>query len=554
MRPHGIAVIFSERTREAYAAEAHSRGETYTFTDARKQQRTWLKGEWAYLAPNAVTVVLNRFNLKHTLVRESELKQSLDRYGAVIAANAAHLEPGTIDRLQEWAATDGRRLVVTGKTNLPPGMLGLQTIKPLKITGFTGWRWLPGSQFADLDAWDEHYVTGYRGYTAMHAEPLPSTCTLAELVELDGDLTNPATATKRPIGAAVVLTEGATYIANQVFEFLGGAMQAHINVEAIRHWSKPTHWGDTIAFFLRAILLESGLSWAWATRLRTFGSYDGALSLRHDVHGPLDFTMLDYEIANLVPASWDLEDPVISANMRHDQAREWVRRTSTHSFIEPALHNESAEGDPPSQTYGTGLYDHVRDAGSHLGISINSCGRHGMTHLHPETIDAMDYLYEHDPQVLGMCTFCFYEMIEYGVRRPDVGVRGKHLTYVTDTRVTISSSGFWFPYHAVVTTDREWRPLRGWDRTHDYDAPYSLVDEILGGHNSNRPGLGRPTREPCLQPSVPRGGRAGRVEEQRTRNPRVFPLFDQSCGASEPMARQPKGLVSASLRLRGSRF
>jgi len=36
MRPrgHDIAVLFSRRSREAYAAEAVARGETYTFIDA----------------------------------------------------------------------------------------------------------------------------------------------------------------------------------------------------------------------------------------------------------------------------------------------------------------------------------------------------------------------------------------------------------------------------------------------------------------------------------------------------------------------------------------
>ena len=77
--------------------------------------------------------------------------------------------------------------------------------------------------------------------------------------------------------------------------------------------------------------------------------------------------------------------------------------------------------------------------------------------MHPETIDAMDYLYAHDEQVLGLCTFCYYHMIEYGVRNPSVMVGGqiggKPLTYVTDVRRTIATSGIWFPFHPVVTTD-----------------------------------------------------------------------------------------------------
>jgi hypothetical protein len=84
-------------------------------------------------------------------------------------------------------------------------------------------------------------------------------------------------------------------------------------------------------------------------------------------------------------------------------------------------------------------------------------------------------------------------MIEYGVRNPGVIVGGliggKPLTYVTDVRRTIASSGIWFPFHPVITTDREWRPLRGWDRTHEFDAASELVETIFGGHSARVSGV-----------------------------------------------------------------
>ena len=55
-----------------------------------------------------------------------------------------------------------------------------------------------------------------------------------------------------------------------------------------------------------------------------------------------------------------------------------------------------------------------------LGINFCTCGRHEGGHMHPETLDAMDYLYANDPVMLGTCTFCFYHMIEYGVRNPGI--------------------------------------------------------------------------------------------------------------------------------------
>jgi hypothetical protein len=483
-----IIMLFSGRSRDAYAAEAIARCETYTFTDAWGLPRTWVKGEYAYLAPNAAGLLLARCNLKHHQVEEAELDEArLDRCRALLVANAAHLAPETIARIERWLGGSERRLIVTGKTNLPPSLLGLKSCAPAPVQGYTGWRWLPGSPFAG-DAWEKLYVSGYKGHPAHKVEPAAGSRVLANLVELSGDLSNATTATTAELGPAVVLTHKTVYVANQVLELIGGMLQAHLNVEAVRHWANATHWGDTLLFFLRRLMLEIGLAPLWQTRLRSFGTYDGVLSFRHDVHGMRDYTFLDYQVQNLIPASYDIEDPTFSTNIDEAMARDWVERTTQHSFIEPALHNDSSIGDPPTAIFGKGLFEHVSRAGRSLGITICTCGRHAGGHMHPETIDAMDYLYAQDKHILGLCTFCYYHMIEYGVRDPNVMVGGtiggKPLTYVTDVRRTIASSGIWFPFRPVVTTGKEWRKLRGWDRTHEYDAAYELVETIFAGHSA----------------------------------------------------------------------
>ena len=489
---HDVIVLFSNASRAAYAAEAAARGETYTFTDAWGMPRTWLKGEYAYLAPNAAGLLLARCNLKHQLVEEASLDETrLDRCRALLVPNAAHLAPATIARIERWLAGADRRLMVCGKTNLPPGLLGLKSCAPAAVQGYTGWRWLAASPFAN-DAWQSLYVSGYKGHPVQRIEPAPGSRVLADLVELTGDLSDATTATATELGPGIVLTRKTAYVANQVLEMLGGMMQAHLNVEAVRHWANATHWGDTLLFFLRRLMLEIGLEPLWQTRLRSFGTYDGVLSFRHDVHGMRDYTFLDYQIQNLIPASYDIEDPAFSTNIDEAMARDWVDRTTQHSFIEPALHNDSSIGDPPTAIFGKGLFEHVSNAGRNLGITVCTCGRHAGGHMHPETIDAMDYLYAQDKQILGLCTFCYYHMIEYGVRDPNVMVGGtiggKPLTYVTDVRRTIATSGIWFPFRPVVTTDKEWRKLRGWDRTHEYDAAYELVETIFAGHNARQRG------------------------------------------------------------------
>jgi hypothetical protein len=487
-----IAVLFSERSRAAYAAEARAGGETYTFTDAWGKPRTWLKGEYAYLAPNAARVLLSRCNLKHDFVEESELtRERLDGYRALLVPNAAHLGKDTVERVAGWLQGD-RRLIVTGKTNLPASLLGLKSFERKAVKGYSGWRWLAGSPFAG-EAWEPRYVSGYKGHPVHQVAPAAGSRVLAELEELSGDLRDASTVTATPIGPAIVMSERTVYVANSVLELIGGMLQAHLNVEAVRHWANATHWGDTLLFFLRRLLLEAGLQSLWRTRLRSFGAYDGVLSFRHDVHGMQDYSFLDYQVQNLIPASYDIEDPAFSTNISEADAKAWVERTTRNSFIEPALHNDSSIGDPPTAVFGKGLFEHLSAAGKNLGFTVCTCGRHAGGHMHPETIDAMDYLYAHDEQILGLCTFCYYHMIEYGVRNPEVmvggAIGGKPLTYITDVRRTIATSGIWFPFRPVVTTDREWRVLRGWDRTHEYDAAYELVEAIYGGHSARLPGV-----------------------------------------------------------------
>lgn len=488
-----IAVLFSNRSRAAYAAEAAHRKETYTFTDAWGLPRTWLKGEYAYLAPNAARLLLSRCNLKHEMIEEAALTdERLAGLRALLVPNAGHLTDETHARIERWLAGGDRRLVVTGKTNLPPRLLGLTSCTPVPAAGYTGWRWLPGSPFAN-DDWESLYVSSYKAFTVQKVVPAAGSKVLATMVELTGDLENAATATASDIGPAIVATGKTIFVANQVLEMIGGMMQAHLNVEAVRHFTNAVHWGDTLLFFLRRLMLDAGLGDLWNTRLRSFGAYDGVLSFRHDVHGMRDYNFLDYQIQNLIPASYDIEDPTFSSNIDEAMARDWVERTTQHSFIEPALHNDSSIGDPPTAIFGQGLFNLVTSARKSLGVSFCTCGRHEGGHMHPETLDAMDYMYAHDKLMLGTCTFCFYHMIEYGVRDPNViafstwGQRS--VSYITDVRRTIATPGVWFPFHPVITTDREWKPLRGWDRTHEYDTDYELVETVFGGHGARRHGV-----------------------------------------------------------------
>jgi hypothetical protein len=96
-RGHGLVVLFSAQSRAAYARQAVDKGGTYAFIGAAGEPRVWVKGEFAYLAPNAADLLLSRCNLKHDVVEEGELSAAvLERCRALLIPNAAHLSERTI--------------------------------------------------------------------------------------------------------------------------------------------------------------------------------------------------------------------------------------------------------------------------------------------------------------------------------------------------------------------------------------------------------------------------------------------------------------------------
>ncbi|HEY7030423.1 MAG TPA: hypothetical protein VH482_03800 [Thermomicrobiales bacterium] len=491
-----VAVLCSETSRREYVRQAKLRGETYRFTGARGGEVEWLKGEYAYLAPNALASALHRCEVTFDTIGEGELVDGLAAYATLFVPNAGYLRAADIDRIAAWLDGPDRFLVVTGKTNLPAGLLGVASREDYEPAGYTGWRWCAASPFGGRDTWEDAYVSGYRGYTCARVTAAPGSTAMAELVELTGDLSAPATATVQTLGHAIVTTDRSLYVANQVFEYLGGVLQAHLNVEEVRLWSNATHWGDTLVYFLREALRATPARRLWQTTLCPFGSYDGVLQLRHDVDHEadqsIDLSMLDYEVENAVPASYYVMDPAFcSSRCTPMGGKTWVEETARYNFIEAAQHNDSTDGDPPRWITGTGLSDHIRQSDLTMGTASRTAGRHMGFLVYPETIDAMAYLYDETPDLLGLCTFSLYDVLAYGERNPEVVVHGKQITYSTydhaKPSVPAAISGYWFPYHAVVSTVDEHRSLPGWDVTHDTDCDYDRIEQLFAGRNSKLP-------------------------------------------------------------------
>ena len=480
-----IGILRSENTRRANAAEAQRTGAIYTFEDAWGQNKNWLKGQYAYLAPSTVSASLNRFNLKHDFIGDDRLADSLSDISLLFLPSAHSLTQEAIDAIGRWLQRDDAFLCVSGPTNLPPELLGLESLELARTDGYTAWQWNSVSPFGDRAKWEEWYISGYKGFFTCFAEAKTGASVLADLLEVDGDLSGPDSASLQRVGAGIVQTEKSLFIANALFEHMGGIWQAHLNAEEVRRWFNPFNWAETLLYQLRAVLWSCGQECHWNTRLRTFGSYDGVMNIRHDPDKSVDMTMLRYQGEHLIPATHTLLDANISpeaTTTEMDQA--WVREISRHEFIEIGLHNDAIQASPPKWMMGTNLARHVIESEKNLGVRLYTGGRHGGYSVYPEMIDAMDYLYQTVPHFLGLGTFHFHLMAEYGDRRPNPQLDDMVVTYQTLTSPTIASPGFWFPFHGVVSTTEECRQLRGWDITHEYDPPPDVIDAVYGRPNS----------------------------------------------------------------------
>jgi hypothetical protein len=480
-----IGILWSERTRYANAEEAQRSGAIYTFEDAWGQNKSWLRGQFAYLAPSTVSAALNRFNLKHDFIDDDGLAERLSEFSLLFLPSAHSLSPVAIDAIERWLDRDGSFLCVTGPTNLPPELLGLEKLVLAQTSGYTAWQWRGDSLFGDRSKWDEWYISGYKDFTTCLAEAKTNATVLADLLEVSGDLSGRDSATLQRVGAGIVQTQKSLFVANAFFEHMGGIWQAHLNAEDVRRWFNPFNWAETLLYQLRGILWSCGQDGHWDTRLRTFGSYDGVMNIRHDPDKSLDLTMLRYQGEHLIPATHTLLDANISPEATTTEMdQDWVREISKYDFIEIGLHNDAIQEAPPKWMMGANLARHVTESEKNLGVRLYSGGRHGGYSVYPEMIDAMDYLYQTVPHFLGLGTFHFHLMAEYGDRAPNPHMDDKVVTYQTMTSPTIASPGFWFPFHGVVSTTEECRQLRGWDMTHEYDPPPEVIDAVYERPNS----------------------------------------------------------------------
>ena len=284
--------------------------------------------------------------------------------------------PGGRDRRapRGWLADGDRRLIVDRQDQLAPG-----AARPHRI--------LAGARSPAIPAGAGSRLTvRQRGLGAPLRERVSRPCgpagraragsrVLADLVELTGDLTDATTAT-----AHAARPRHRAHRAHRLRGQPGPRAPGRHAPSASQRGagpplgeSRPT--GATRCSFSCAACCSKSASTrsgrpACAPSAPTRGCSRSATTCTACSTTPSSTTRFE----NLIPATYDIEDPGFSTNITEDDGRRVGRADEPDDFIEPALHNDSSIGDPPTAIHGTGLYDHVRNAAKNLGFPVYTRG------------------------------------------------------------------------------------------------------------------------------------------------------------------------------------
>jgi hypothetical protein len=466
----GLGLLYSKTSLNSCVQAAKQPDAIYNFQGTTGWVR-WLKGEYAYLAPNGAASLLRRLCIKFDWLSDEEIEDSmvLQRYHTLILPHAVALTAQTPKALSTWVEKGGH-LLVSGRTCLPLELLGLSRIKWYQPEGYSAIRY----RKYDL-------IAGYRGYTIGIGQPASGSQILASACEVLNPAEGISNENDSSIGPAVIQNGKVLYITLPLFETFGAMLQGQVNFEDMRVWGHRYKYLDWVCRCVKDLLEEAGWSHLWTVRVKPWGEYHGVVVLRHDVDESTDTTYLNYERKNHIPATYAILD---------DQHRKyWLNAVATHPEAEAAYHFDTSPEmisrfdkllyrfkavtlNVSNKTDGNRLWKQMKKARDSLGIPILTAQRHNSVFHYPEIVDAMNYLYKLEPEVLGLGTMFRFTNFMFGARTKE-----DDNTYVVEHPDT--STPFWFPYKLWYASADHHHMLRGWDITHVLEPEPWLTEHLL---------------------------------------------------------------------------
>jgi hypothetical protein len=304
-----------------------------------------------------------------------------------------------------------------------------------------------------------------------------------DLAVVHGERQTPGRALITPIPSApAVLRNGAfVFLNGDPFAAFQAWLQGQEPLESWLAWRHRLFWLDELASSLGTLLDAERILPTPAQRTGIPGLGKTTVVLRHDLDESRETAYLDEERHRGLAG--------VHCVLRDRNTRFWVERLAGEAGgHESAFHYNTVAGGsiaqrlrrpsrPPAlrparaDVTGRALLRQVRWARAR-GIGTATLHRHGAFLVYPEWVDALDAVFEEEPEVLGASSLFRGQVLRWGAERfrPDAGSAGDF----PDAQFPL-----WLPFR-LAHAGQGGRLLRGWETTSVMESEPALVEQLLG--------------------------------------------------------------------------
>jgi len=455
----------------------------YEFSGGRKVVQ-WPQEDGVQLGMAGAWNFLFRLGASPSTVDESSLPVPREGDVLYVTADVKFVEK-TEKALQDWMAAGGR-IVASGcpeawRFVFPKNVI-LESAR--LVNCYAGLAWLRDGLEPELIAppnWT---------YLSMRFEMMGEWKCIGRLAAVSGERQTPKRALVEPIqnAPAMLFRRNFFYLNASPFAALQSWLQGQEDLQPWLAWRHRIFWLDEYTAFLHRVLQEYHLLPVQAEGIP--GLAQTTIVFRHDLDYSRDTTYLELE--NQAGLSG------VHAILKDRNTKFWVNLLKTKPRQESAFHFNTGHYSrlleevrhkllnlPKRQVRpnrkaikGNGLLSQVRWA-KRNGIGIETLHRHICFMFYPELVDALDIVYENEPEVVGGSSFFRGAILRWGINDID-GRRGSVADF-TDPQFP-----FWFPFR-LAHAGAGGRMLKGWESTCMMEAEPRLVEQMIDHHISGLP-------------------------------------------------------------------
>ena len=306
---------------------------------------------------------------------------------------------------------------------------------------------------------------------------------IGNLVAIRGERQTPSRALISPLenAPAIIRKRNSFYLNGAPFNALQAWLQGQEDLGPWLHWRHRLFWLDEMVLFLKNTLIDIGALPEEIRKSKIPGMEKITVVLRHDLDSSRDTSYIDLEDAHGVPA--------VHAVLKDRNTGFWVNLLKSRSNHESAFHYNTVEnktwyskirqrlgvkarGYKPArrEIAGKGLLKQVQWAKRH-GIGVSTLHRHFSFLIYPEWIDAMDFVFSEEEEVLGSSSVFRAIVLRWGIDCAD-GASG------TTGEFPDPQFPFWFPFK-LAHAGRGGQVVRGWESTSVMEIEPELFEQIV---------------------------------------------------------------------------